>query len=103
MAERSGVLAHMGPSAIAPTFWTLPTAMLPGTAAAGGSANAVGNLEAFLGPYVVGFIKDTTGSLSIARLAISLGALVGAVVLLALGHDRRLEQVHGVQEELGSV
>ena len=100
IAERSGVLAQMRPSAIAPTFWTLPTAMLSGTAAAGGIAmiNAVGNLGGFLGPYMVGFIKDITGSFSIGRLAISSGALVGAVVLLALGRDRRLEQ-----KELGSV
>jgi len=49
------VLAQMGQSSIAPTFWTLPTAMLSGTAAAGGIAmiNAVGNLGGFLGPYMV--------------------------------------------------
>ena len=54
------VLAQTGQSAIAPTFWTLPTAMLFGTAAAGGIAiiNAVCNLGGFLGPYLVGFIKD---------------------------------------------
>jgi nitrate/nitrite transporter NarK len=46
------VLAQMGQSAIAPTFWTLPTAMLSGTAAAGGIAmiNAVGNLGGFSAP-----------------------------------------------------
>jgi len=96
------VLAQMGQSSIAPTFWTLPTAMLSGTAAAGGIAmiNAVGNLGGFLGPYMVGFIKDATGSFSMGLLVISMGALVGAVVLLALGHDRRLERAPGVQEHL---
>ena len=46
------ILTQMGQAAIAPTFWTLPTAMLSGTAAAGGIAliNAVGNLGGFLGP-----------------------------------------------------
>ena len=41
---------------IAPTFWALPTAMLTGSAAAGGIAliNAVGNLGGFLGPYLMG-------------------------------------------------
>jgi ACS family tartrate transporter-like MFS transporter len=92
------VLAQMGQSAIAPTFWTLPTAMLSGTAAAGGIAmiNAVGNLGGFLGPSLVGFVKDATGSFSLGLLAISMGALVGAIVLLALGHDRRLEQAPAV-------
>jgi len=96
------VLAQMGQAAIAPTFWTLPTAMLSGTAAAGGIAmiNAVGNLGGFLGPYLVGLIKDATGSFSLGLLAISMGALVGAIVLLALGHDRRLEKVPGTQEGL---
>ena len=96
------VLAQMGQSAIAPTFWTLPTAMLSGSAAAGGIAmiNAVGNLGGFLGPYLIGAIRDATGSFSLGLFVISLGALVGAAVLLTLGHDRRLEQVPPVQERL---
>jgi len=96
------VLAQMGQSAIAPTFWTLPTAMLSGSAAAGGIAmiNAVGNLGGFLGPYLVGTIKDATGSFSMGLLAISMGALVGAGVLLSLGHDRRLEEVPPAREGL---
>jgi MFS family permease len=87
------ILAQMGQSSIAPTFWTLPTAMLSGTAAAGGIAmiNAVGNLGGFLGPYMMGAIQDATGSFSIGLLAISTGALVASVVLVTLGHDRRLE------------
>ena len=94
------VLAQMGQSSIAPTFWTLPTSMLSGTAAAGGIAmiNAVGNLGGFLGPYLVGAIRDATGSFSLGLFAISLGALVGALVLLTLGHDRRLEQVPPTRE-----
>ena len=64
--------------------------------------NAVGNLGGFLGPYMVGFIKDATGSFSVGLLAISMGALVGAVVLLALGHDRRLEQAPEMRERLRS-
>lgn len=88
------VLAQMGSSAIAPTFWTLPTAMLSGTAAAGGIAliNAVGNLGGFLGPYLMGSIKDATGSFTIGLLAIATGALVTGITLVALGHDRRLEE-----------
>jgi sugar phosphate permease len=89
------ILSQMGQSAIAPTFWTLPTAMLSGTAAAGGIAliNAVGNIGGFLGPTMMGTIKDATGSFSIGLLSISMGALISGVVLVALGHDRRLEGV----------
>src|SRR6202012_2425170 len=46
------VVANMGQSSTGPTFWSLPTAMLSGTAAAAGIAmiNAVGNLGGFFGP-----------------------------------------------------
>ncbi|HVY18439.1 MAG TPA: MFS transporter [Rhodopila sp.] len=90
------ILGQMGQAAIAPTFWTLPTAMLSGTAAAGGIAliNAVGNLGGFLGPFMMGSIKDATGSFTLGLLSIAMGALVSAIVLVALGHDRRLER-HG--------
>ena len=72
------ILSQMGQSSIAPTFWALPTAMLSGTAAAGGIAmiNAVGNLGGFLGPYMMGAIKDATGSFTIGLLSIAMGALV---------------------------
>ncbi len=89
------ILAQMGQSAIAPTFWTLPTAMLSGAAAAGGIAliNAVGNLGGFLGPYLMGVIKDVTCSFNMGLLVIAMGALMSTVLLVALGHDRRLEEV----------
>ncbi len=87
------ILAQVGQSAIAPPFWALPTAMLSGTAAAGGIAliNAVGNLGGFLGPYMMGSIKDATGSFSIGLLAIAMGALVATVILLLMGHERARE------------
>lgn len=89
------ILGQMGQSAIAPTFWTLPTAMLSGTAAAAGIAliNAVGNLGGFLGPYLMGVIKDATGNFNLGLLAIAMGALMSTAILVALGHDRRLEEV----------
>jgi ACS family tartrate transporter-like MFS transporter len=89
------VLAQMGQSSIAPTFWALPTAMLSGTAAAGGIAliNAVGNLGGFIGPYAMGLIRDSTGNFKLGLFAISCGALVAGIVVLALGHDRGLERI----------
>jgi ACS family tartrate transporter-like MFS transporter len=53
-----------------------------------------------MGPYLVGLIKDATGSFSVGLLTISMGALLGAVVLLAVGHDRRLERIPEVREGL---
>jgi ACS family tartrate transporter-like MFS transporter len=55
------------------TFWTLPTAFLSGTAAAGGIAliNSVGNLGGFAGPYLVGLVRGDSpgffGALALLR------------------------------------
>ncbi|MEJ0016932.1 MAG: MFS transporter [Acetobacteraceae bacterium] len=89
------IVGVMGQQAIAPTFWSLPTAMLSGTAAAGGIAliNSVGNLGGFLGPYAFGLVKDSTGSDTIGLLALAVAPVISAVVLLALGHDKRLERI----------
>ena len=45
-------------------FWTMPAALLSGAAAAAGIAmiNSIGNLGGFAGPYLVGLVKDATGS-----------------------------------------
>jgi MFS transporter, ACS family, tartrate transporter len=45
-------------------FWPMPSIFLTGTAAAGAIAliNATGNLGGYFGPFIVGWIKDYTGS-----------------------------------------
>jgi MFS transporter, ACS family, tartrate transporter len=88
------ILFQVAASGIAPTFWALPTAMLTGSAAAGGIAliNAVGNLGGFLGPYAMGLVQDATGSFPVGLLTIAMGSVVAGAVVLALGHDQRLEQ-----------
>ncbi|HUN39844.1 MAG TPA: MFS transporter [Acetobacteraceae bacterium] len=94
------VVASIGQSSTGPTFWSLPTAMLSGTAAAGGIAliNALGNLGGFFGPYLFGLIKDATGgSFTFGLIALALGPIVSALLVLALGHDRRLEHIPGRQ------
>ncbi len=92
------VVAAMGQASTGPTFWTLPTAMLSGTAAAGGIAliNALGNLGGFFGPYIFGLIKDATGgSFTFALMILAIGPIMSAAVVLTLGHDRRLEHIPG--------
>jgi ACS family tartrate transporter-like MFS transporter len=56
-----------------PVFWTLPTAFLTGAAAAGGIAiiNSIGNLSGFFGPYLMGWLKDATGTFSLGLLTIA--------------------------------
>lgn len=83
-----------GVFAALPIFWTLPTAILSGATAAAGIAaiNSIGNLSGYFGPFVVGWIKDATGSFAWGLAAIAACAAVSLVIALALGHDRALEQ-----------
>ncbi len=84
LAMAALVLAFVGLKSTLGPFWALGTALLSGTAAAGGIAliNSVGNLGGFAGPYLVGVIKDQTGS-NVAAL-MTLGVALLAMGLLAL-------------------
>ena len=57
-------IASVGQNGTNPWFWTLSSTQMTDTAAAAGIAaiNSVGNLGSFIGPHVVGWIKDTTQS-----------------------------------------
>jgi MFS family permease len=63
-------------------FWTIPTRFLTGLAAAGGLAfiNSVATLGGFVGPYAMGWLRDTTGSFSAGLMAMA-GLLVLATVM----------------------
>jgi ACS family tartrate transporter-like MFS transporter len=89
------ILAVMGSHCAPSIFWSLPTALLTGTAAAGGIAmiNAVGSLGGWLGPWMFGVVKDATGSDSIALLCLAAAPAISAIVVIAVGHDRRLERM----------
>jgi ACS family tartrate transporter-like MFS transporter len=75
-----GIWGALGP------FWSLPTAFLRGTAAAGGIAlvNSVGNLGGFVGPFMVGWIRDTTGGFSAGLLSLAVCLVIGAVIALSV-------------------
>jgi MFS transporter, ACS family, tartrate transporter len=80
-----GVWSALGP------FWTLPTAMLRGTAAAGGIAlvNSVGNLGGFLGPSLVGWVRQTTGGFGGGLLLLAGALLAAGLLALATPAARR--------------
>ena len=56
-------IAAVGIYATLPVFWTVPTKLLRGSAAAGGIAliNAIGNLGGYFGPLGIGLLKDRYG------------------------------------------
>jgi ACS family tartrate transporter-like MFS transporter len=79
-------LGAIGIYASLPLFWSLPTAILGGSAAAGGIAliNSIGNLSGYLGPFLIGKLKDLTQSFAagLILIAASLGlaAILGYIV-----------------------
>jgi D-galactonate transporter len=77
-------LATFGILTAAPLFWSLPTAYLRGAAAAAGIAviNSCGNLAGFLSPYVVGWLKDLTGSTAMGMYYVAAFLMLGAVLVL---------------------
>ncbi|HZF17845.1 MAG TPA: MFS transporter [Steroidobacteraceae bacterium] len=77
----------MGIYGLTAVFWTLPTAVLTGTAAAGGIAliNSFGNLAGFLGPFLVGYFKDRTGSYTPGLITLASGLVIAGVLGLVLG------------------
>jgi D-galactonate transporter len=67
-----------------PIFWSLPTALLGGTAAAAGIAmiNSIGNLAGFVSPYLVGAIRDATHSTASGIYLLAASLLAGAVLVV---------------------
>ncbi len=72
-------IAVSGVNAARALFWTIPPRFLTGLAAAGGLAfiNSVGTAGGFVGPFVMGWLTDETGSFSAGLLA------MGGFLLLA--------------------
>ena len=79
-------IAAAGVSSTAGPFWTLPAGFLDGTAAAGGIAliNSTGNLAGFVGPSVVGLIREATGSFSGGLLVMALAVMMAGLIALAM-------------------
>jgi ACS family tartrate transporter-like MFS transporter len=88
-------LGAAGTLAITPVFWTLPAAIMNGAAAAGAIAliNALGNLGGFAGPFVIGWVKDATGSFTWGLVALAGGVLSAGIIAVLIGHDAAAE--HG--------
>nr|WP_249803584.1 D-galactonate transporter [Bradyrhizobium sp. 21] len=78
-------LVNIGISSAKPPLWSMPTLFLSGPAAAAGIAtiNSIGNLGGFVGPAMIGWIKDQTGSF-VGGLYFVAGLLVLSAVLTLL-------------------
>ncbi|KAI3596425.1 putative MFS-type transporter [Cupriavidus necator H850] len=67
-------------------FWRLPTLLLGGRAAAAGIAviSSVANLSGFMSPYLVGWLRDTTGNGSVGMYLTAGSLVLAAVIVIAL-------------------
>lgn len=77
-------VALVGVTSARAIFWTIPTRFLTGSGAAGGLAfiNSIGLIGGFVGPSMMGWLKDATGSFLVGSLAMA-GILVVATLLSA--------------------
>ena len=82
----SFTLSQVGQRSVMSVFWAIPPLLLAGTAAAAGIAmiNAIGNLGGFVGPWVVGWIKDATGGYAGGFLALAASLVIEATLVLSL-------------------
>jgi MFS transporter, ACS family, tartrate transporter len=79
-------LVNIGISAAKAPLWSMPTLFLGGPAAAAGIAtiNSIGNLGGFAGPYMIGWIKDRTGSFLGGLYFVAALLVLSAVLTLVL-------------------
>jgi sugar phosphate permease len=98
-------IAMAGLASIFGPFWTLSTAVVNGAGAAAGIAliNSVGNIGGFVGPSVVGYIKDWTNSFTMGLVFVAAIMAAGGAMVLAVpdrsrpGEDvERRESAEGI-------
>lgn len=72
-----------------PVFWAMPATYLTGVAAAGGIAfiNSVGNLGGFVGPFMVGWLKDHAGGFQAGLVFLGACLLTGSIVATIVGRS----------------
>ncbi len=77
-------LALIGVTAARAIFWTIPTRFLTGVAAAGGIAfiNSIATVGGFVGPSMMGWLKEFSGSYVVGLLAVA--AIIFASTLASM-------------------
>lgn len=77
-------LALVGITAARGIFWAIPPRILTGAGAAAGIAfiNTIGTFGGFVGPYMMGILKDATGNFALGIMAMA-GVMVVTTALAA--------------------
>jgi ACS family tartrate transporter-like MFS transporter len=87
----SFTLSQIGQRSVQGVFWAIPPIFLGGTAAAAciGLINAIGNLGGWVGPSVMGMLRDATGTYSRGLLVLAAALVVETAIVVSLRLPRR--------------
>lgn len=93
-------LGATGTLAVLPIFWTRPATLLGGAAGAGAIAliNAVGNIGGFVGPYVVGLLRETTGRFTGGLLVAAGGVLLTGILTILMSRSAGATSCDGLPQ-----
>jgi MFS family permease len=77
-------VAQMALRSLAGVFWAMPPQMLGGAAAAAGIGliNATGSVGGFVGPALIGFLRDASGGYSGGLLVLTGVLIIEAILVL---------------------
>ncbi|MDN4074393.1 MFS transporter [Fictibacillus terranigra] len=75
-----GIYSFFGP------FWSLPALFLTEASAAVGIAliNSIGNLGGFVGPYMIGYLKDASGKMEAGLFFLSFSLIITSLLVFSL-------------------
>src|ERR1700738_4488372 len=79
-------VALVGVTAARAIFWTIPTRFLTGVAAAGGLAfiNSIGTVGGFVGPFMMGWLREFSGSYVVGLTAVAVIMIAATVASMSL-------------------
>nr|WP_061145899.1 MFS transporter [Caballeronia arvi] len=92
------IVVNVGISAAKAPLWAMPSMFLSGAGAAAGIAmiNSIGNLGGFVGPFAIGWLKNSTGSYSAGLYVVGATLAMSAVITLLLSRKTRNDDARAV-------
>lgn len=83
-------IAAFGLQGSQPIFWTIPSSSMRGSAAAASLAliNSIGSLAGFWGPWIIGVVKDATGSFDGGMIVLAVFGLLAAGLVSLVARTR---------------